>query len=189
MRHQGREVALMALYALDGLPSFERQETLRRLTTIFDYREIWEVLFSKEEPSSHPLQDPPMWVLADNLPLEAPRTSVHKLPSPYNVAFRFAEEMIAGVLLNLATIDPAISDASKGWRINRMAQVDRNILRIGTYELLFCPDVPDPVAINEALELCKQYAEIKTPPFVNGILDRIRKNKRHGNAPAVVIKR
>ena len=130
-----------------------------------------------------------MWTLADELPLEPATTSVYKLAAPYNTAYRFAEEMIAGVLLNLATIDPAISDASKGWRINRMAQVDRNILRIGPYELIFCDDVPDPVAINEALELCKQYAEIKTPPFVNGILDRIRKNKRRGNAPAVVIKR
>ena len=73
-----------------------------------------------------------------------------------------------------ARIDALISDVAENWRLDRMAAIDRNILRLGAYEMLFCPDVPTKVAINEALELAKRYSTAQSSRFVNGILDRLQ---------------
>ena len=70
-------------------------------------------------------------------------------------------------------IDSLISQFAENWRLDRMAAIDRNILRIGAYEMLFCPEIPGRVAINEALELAKRYSTAQSSRFVNGILDRI----------------
>ena len=66
-----------------------------------------------------------------------------------------------------------ISEVAENWRLDRMAAIDRNILRLGAYEMLFCPEVPAKVAINEALELAKRYSTAQSSRFVNGILDRV----------------
>ena len=66
-----------------------------------------------------------------------------------------------------------ISQVAENWRLDRMAAIDRNILRLGAYEMLFCPEVPAKVAINEALELAKRYSTAQSSRFVNGILDRV----------------
>ncbi|HKK91071.1 MAG TPA: transcription antitermination factor NusB, partial [Desulfobacteraceae bacterium] len=64
--------------------------------------------------------------------------------------------------------------ASKNWKVSRMPVVDRNILRMAVYELLYCPDIPASVSINEAVEMGKRFGSRNTGPFVNGVLDRIR---------------
>ena len=66
-----------------------------------------------------------------------------------------------------------IQEVAENWRLDRMAAIDRNILRLGAYEVLFCPEVPAKVAINEALELAKRYSTSQSSRFVNGILDRV----------------
>ncbi len=66
-----------------------------------------------------------------------------------------------------------IQEVAENWRLDRMAAIDRNILRLGAYEVLFCPDVPAKLAINEALELAKRYSTSQSSRFVNGILDRV----------------
>jgi N utilization substance protein B len=86
----------------------------------------------------------------------------------------FAEGLIAGVQANRPRIDGLISEAAENWRIDRMAAIDRNILRLGAYEMLYCPEVPTKVAINEALELAKRYSTAQSSRFVNGILDRLQ---------------
>lgn len=86
----------------------------------------------------------------------------------------FAEALIAGVQENRPKIDAMISEVAENWRLDRMAAIDRNILRLGAYEMLFCPDVPAKVAINEALELAKRYSTAQSSRFVNGILDRLQ---------------
>src|SRR4051812_18984352 len=86
----------------------------------------------------------------------------------------FAEELIAGVQAHQPKIDRLISGAAENWRLDRMAAIDRNILRLGAYEMLFCPGVPMKVAINEALELAKRYSTAQSSRFVNGILDRLQ---------------
>lgn len=86
----------------------------------------------------------------------------------------FAETLIAGVQDNRPKIDAMISEVAENWRLDRMAAIDRNILRLGVYEMLFCPDVPAKVAINESLELAKRYSTAQSSRFVNGILDRLQ---------------
>src|SRR4051794_34569612 len=85
----------------------------------------------------------------------------------------FAEALIAGVRAHQPRIDALISEVAENWRIDRMAAIDRNILRLGAYEMLHCPEIPTKVAINEALELAKRYSTAQSSRFVNGILDRL----------------
>jgi N utilization substance protein B len=85
----------------------------------------------------------------------------------------FATSLVRGVLDEKADVDARIEAASTNWRLARMPVVDRNILRLGTFELVYRTDVPASVAINEAIELGKKYGGAETRAFVNGILDRI----------------
>jgi transcription antitermination protein NusB len=85
----------------------------------------------------------------------------------------FAERLVRGAQGNLAEIDEIIGRASKNWRLERMARVDRNLLRLGAYELRYESDVPGRVVINEAIELAKRFGTAESPAFVNGLLDRI----------------
>ncbi len=86
----------------------------------------------------------------------------------------FAVELVKGVTGNLEAIDAKISEYAANWQLKRMAVVDRNILRLGCYELLFRQDIPPKVSINEAVELAKKYSDREAGKFVNGILDGIK---------------
>jgi len=85
----------------------------------------------------------------------------------------FANELVLGIGREAAKVDDAIRNASENWRLERMPRVDRNILRLGAYELLFRTDVPRRVTLNEAIELAKRYGDAGSAAFVNGVLDRI----------------
>lgn len=87
----------------------------------------------------------------------------------------FADSLAAGTRKNLAKIDEVISKYADNWEIKRMAVVDKNILRLATYELLFVKDIPPKVSINEAIDLAKRYGDDKSSKFVNGVLDKIKK--------------
>lgn len=89
----------------------------------------------------------------------------------------YAVQLVDGVLTHRAEIDALLREAARNWELERMAAVDRNALRIGTYELLHAPKIPMRVAINEAIELAKRYSTEASGAFVNGILDRIRKDR------------
>jgi N utilization substance protein B len=81
-----------------------------------------------------------------------------------------------GVVAHKDRIDPFITSAATNWRLSRMMPVDRNVLRLGTYELLFDPNnQPLEVVINEAIELARRFGSADSPGFVNGVLDRIGK--------------
>ncbi len=88
---------------------------------------------------------------------------------------QFIEQVFSGVLAHQKELDERIGERTVGWRFERLAFIDRNILRLGTYELLYLPEVPPEVAIDEAVELCKKYGTENAQLFVNGILDRIWK--------------
>ena len=88
-------------------------------------------------------------------------------------ALAFAREIVAAARAESAKIDELIVTSSKNWRIERMSRVDRNILRLGTCELVAFPDVPVKVVINEAVELAKCFGTAESSAFVNGVLDRI----------------
>jgi len=84
--------------------------------------------------------------------------------------------LVAGVRRNRAELDALIEKTAENWSLSRMAVTDRNVLRLGAYEILFS-DTPDPVAINEALELAKRYGSAQSAQFVNGILDRLMRDR------------
>jgi N utilization substance protein B len=92
-----------------------------------------------------------------------------------NIDKKYIEDMINGILNHKSEIDEEINRISKRWKVEKMNPVDRNILRIGCYEIIFKADIPTKVSINEAVELAKKYGSEKSPAFVNGILDKLAK--------------
>ena len=86
--------------------------------------------------------------------------------------FEFAWSLYSGTMARRAEVDARITEVAQNWTIDRMAITDRNVLRLGAYELLFT-DVPHRVAINEALELSKTFGTKESSPFVNGVLDKL----------------
>lgn len=85
----------------------------------------------------------------------------------------YAEAVVAGVSRERGSVDASISRASEHWRLERMTRVDRNVLRIGAWELLFRRDVPAAVVLDEAVELAKRFGTEDSGSFVNGVLSRI----------------
>ena len=90
---------------------------------------------------------------------------------------QYIETVYQGVVDHLSEIDRMIGERTVGWRFERLALIDRNILRLGVYELLFVDEVPAEVAIDEAVELAKAYGTEQARSFINGILDRIWKER------------
>jgi N utilization substance protein B len=90
---------------------------------------------------------------------------------------QFASDMVKGIWTNLSAIDEKVSSYATNWQLNRMAVIDRNVLRMGLYELKYTQGIPPKVAINEAVELAKKYGDMESGKFVNGILDRIHKQE------------
>lgn len=87
----------------------------------------------------------------------------------------FAVQLVEGTLQHLAVIDDALQKYAENWELHRMAVVDRNILRLGTFELLYADEIPSKVSINEAVELAKRFGDVDSSKFINGILDKIHK--------------
>ena len=90
----------------------------------------------------------------------------------------FCGFIVNGVSKNLDFINSVISKYATNWQIQRMAAIDRNILRLATFELLFAEEIPPKVSINEAIEIAKKYGDRDSSKFVNGVLDRINKAER-----------
>ena len=89
----------------------------------------------------------------------------------------FSAQLLSGVVAHLEEIDKKISKYATNWQLERMAFVDRNIMRLGCFELFFREDIPPKVAINEAVELAKKYSGLESGKFVNAILDKIKIEK------------
>ncbi len=85
----------------------------------------------------------------------------------------YAVELVEGVVAHRERIDELIATYAEGWTLDRMPPVDRTILRLGVFELLWCDDVPDPVVVDEAVELAKSLSTPESPAFVNGLLGRL----------------
>jgi N utilization substance protein B len=86
---------------------------------------------------------------------------------------RFVEQLVEGVAAHRERIDELIATYAVGWTLDRMPMVDRNILRLGAYELLWSEDVPDGVAVSEAVALATELSTDESPRFVNGLLSRL----------------
>ena len=146
-RTRSREFALQLLYQID-LSGASPDEV---------YKDFWtkgaDPTFSKEE-----------------------KKAVEQSKKDQDVR-RYADQLVRGTLENLAAIDKLIEKFTENWEMKRMAYIDRNILRLASFEILYLEDIPVKVAINEAVELAKRYGESDSSKFVNGILDRIAKTE------------
>lgn len=98
-----------------------------------------------------------------------------KLSEPSKSTQEFAEGLIRGVMEKLPELDAKIKSLADNWDLSRLAPVDRNILRLAIYEMLFREEIPPVVSINEAIEIAKRYSTEESGKFVNGILDRVKK--------------
>jgi len=86
----------------------------------------------------------------------------------------FTKRLVIGVGEKLKELDERLKTIASNWRPDRMAAVDRNILRLGAFEILFCDDIPYTVTLNEMVEISKEYGAENTPAFVNGVLDKLK---------------
>ncbi len=114
-------------------------------------------------------------------PEEVERFLTRRLREPKLI--EYTRELVEGVRARMTEIDDQISSVAENWRLDRMAAIDRNILRLGAYEMHHSPDIPVKVAINEALELAKRYSTAQSSRFVNGLLDRLQ--NPHAPLPVV----
>lgn len=87
----------------------------------------------------------------------------------------FCRQLVLGTVDRLAVIDELLGEASEHWSLGRMSVVDRNILRLATYELLDRSDIPPSVSINEAIEIAKRYSTPDAAVFINGVLDKVKR--------------
>lgn len=92
----------------------------------------------------------------------------------------FCLALYDGVVAHLEEIDKRLSEAAENWRVPRMPTVDRNVLRLGAFELLFGKETPAAVAFDEAIELARRFGTAESSAFVNGVLDRLRREAEAG---------
>jgi N utilization substance protein B len=117
-----------------------------------------DVLFEADQR-----QRPALEVLAERL----------QVPGTQAALPQYAADLVEGVVAHQAQIDELISTYARGWTLERMPAVDRAVLRLGAYEVLFRDDVPDAVAVDEAVELARALSTDDSPAFVNGLLGRL----------------
>lgn len=150
IRRSAREAALQILYGLE----YAKQPGVEPFIAEFWGR------FTRESDAEF-----------GDLPGVEPEETGEGKPTPPER--EYADVLVRGVLDHRDTLDKTIREASTNWRLDRMAVVDRNILRLATYELVHQSDVPPRVALNEAIEIGKRFGSEDSGSFINGILDRI----------------
>ena len=87
----------------------------------------------------------------------------------------FVERYVRGIVARRDELDGMLGQSASNWNINRMGGIERNVMRMSIYEMMYCPDVPPDVSINEAVDIAKYFSNVESGRFVNGILDQIRK--------------
>ena len=97
-----------------------------------------------------------------------------------DLVIKLAEDWTKGTWENLTRCDESICTAAIKWELSRLSSVDRSILRLSVYQLIFCSDIPGKVVINEAIEIAKKYSGVQSPRFVNGVLDAVLKKIQSG---------
>jgi len=105
--------------------------------------------------------------------------------NPDSKSKQFVEDLIRGVIANLRQIDGLMQSYAEHWEINRMNAVDRNVIRMALFEMLFRPDIPPVVSINEAVDIAKAFSSLESGKFVNGILDRALQDLQRPSRKAV----
>jgi N utilization substance protein B len=130
---------------------------------------------SRRKSREYAMQMLYQWELGGNLPEQVSATFFSERKGHREVE-NFARELFQGTVSRINQVDQMVREHAENWRLDRMAAVDRSILRLAVYELLHCPTTPPPVVINEALEIARRFSGQDSVQFVNGILDSIRKS-------------
>ncbi len=153
MRREARERAVQFLFQYD----LNRSEDLdRALEHFWESQRLAAIAEEKGDATwGQPIELPPV--------------------SPHETSVRvFAEPLIRGTLEHQVALDERIKQYAKNWDLHRMAVVDRNILRLAIYEMLYRDDIPPVVSINEAVDIAKKFSTQDSGKFVNGILDKVK---------------
>lgn len=113
-------------------------------------------------------------------PIELLRDTAQSVEGHQNqdAIFDYAETLVVGYQTHAAEIDAELASLSDGWSIDRMPAIDRTLLRLGAWEIIFNPEVPDEVAISEAVSLAGEYSTDDSPKFINGVLARLSKSRQ-----------
>jgi N utilization substance protein B len=119
------------------------------------------------------------WQVTDT-PMEGVVESFWRVRRSTPATRAMADRLATGAAARIGELDAAIGEAASNWRLDRIAPVDRTILRLGAFELLGEPGTPAAVVLDEAVEMAKRFGEADSPAFVNGVLDAIRKEFRRG---------
>lgn len=119
--------------------------------------------------------------LNDSRDPQAARKFIHSRMQGRKGLTKFAAELLEGTLEHREQIDRQLGQIATNWSLSRMPVVDRNVLRLGAYEILF-NETPGPVAVTEAILLAKRYGDTNSPRFVNGVLDRLMQLEKHAHA-------
>jgi len=155
-RRQGREWALQMLFQADLNPGLDIDMAIPKF-----WRQQWTCQMEEAEKQDAAAE---------------PETSksVEDRVAPQKIRL-FTEVRVRGVLGHLDEIDAKLKSYTQNWPLHRMGSVERNVLRLAFYELLYCTDVPPPVVLNEAIDLAKYFSNADAGRFVNGVLDRLNK--------------
>ena len=155
-RRQGREWALQMLFQTDLNPGMDIDMVIPKF-----WRQQWTCQMEEAENKDVAVE-------------QDESKSVEDRVAPQKIR-QFTEKLVRGVLGHLDEIDAKLKSYTQNWPLHRMGSVERNVLRLAFYEMIYCADVPPAVVLNEAIDLAKYFSNADAGRFVNGVLDRLNK--------------
>ena len=155
-RRQGREWALQMLFQADLNPGLDIDMAIPKF-----WRQQWTCQMEEAESTDTE-------IVSDEA------KSVEDRVAPQKIRL-FTEKIVRGVLGHLPELDAKVQSYTQNWPLHRMGSVERNVLRLAFYEMIYCADVPPAVVLNEAIDLAKYFSNADAGRFVNGVLDRLNK--------------
>jgi len=156
-RRQGREWALQMLFQSDLNPGMDIDVTIPKF-----WRQQWTCQMEEAER------------LEETVAEANQSKPVEDRVAPLKIRL-FTEKLVRGVLGHIDEIDAKLCSYTQNWPLHRMGSVERNVLRLAFYEMMYCTDVPPAVVLNEAIDLAKYFSNADAGRFVNGVLDRLNK--------------
>ncbi len=155
-RRQGREWALQMLFQADLNPGLDIDMAIPKF-----WRQQWTCQMEEAEANGTE-------IVSDEA------KSVEDRVAPQKIRL-FTEKIVRGVLGHLPELDAKVQSYTQNWPLHRMGSVERNVLRLAFYEMIYCADVPPAVVLNEAIDLAKYFSNADAGRFVNGVLDKLNK--------------
>lgn len=155
-RRQGREWALQMLFQSDLNPGLDIDMAIPKF-----WRQQWTCQMEEAEDK-------------DEVKAEDSAKKPEDRVAPQKIRI-FTETLVRGVLGHLPELDAKVQSYTQNWPLHRMGSVERNVLRLAFYEMIYCIDVPPAVVLNEAIDLAKYFSNADAGRFVNGVLDRLNK--------------